>query len=104
MFTTENADQTREILQFFDSLRKESGSFPDLYGKKPSANPAGNSSAIKSGKVSGKTSAKISKKTSAKTSGNASGKASGKRGVTAEQKARAPFELFTNGHYKTGAL
>ena len=104
MFTTENADQTREILQFFGSLRKESGSFPDFYGKKPSADPAVNGSAIKSGKVSGKTSEKISKKTSAKTSGNASGKASGKRGVTAEQKARAPFELFTNGHYKTGAL
>jgi putative protease len=100
MFTTENADQTREILQFFDSLRKESGSFPDLYGKKPSADPAVNGSAIKSGKVSGKTSGNTSKKTSAKTSG----KASGKRGVTAEQKARAPFELFTNGHYKTGAL
>ena len=96
MFTTENADQTREILQFFDSLRKESGSFPDLYGKKPSADPAVNGSAIKSGKVSGKTSGNTSKKTSAKTSG--------KRGVTAEQKARAPFELFTNGHYKTGAL
>jgi putative protease len=100
MFTTENADQTREILQFFGSLRKESGSFPDLYGKKPSADPAVNGSAIKSGKVSGKTSGNTSKKTSAKTSG----KASGKRGVTAEQKARAPFELFTNGHYETGAL
>ena len=100
MFTTENADQTREILQFFGSLRKESGSFPDLYGKKPSADPAVNGSAIKSGKVSGKTSGNTSKKKKKKTSG----KASGKRGVTAEQKARAPFELFTNGHYKTGAL
>ena len=100
MFTTEDAEQTGKILRFFGSLqspgqtaadhpRNISGMIAEKNRENHSASASGRKNAGATGKNKGKNTGK---------------KTRGGRAAEARSQASPPFEQFTNGHYKTGAI
>ncbi len=95
MFTTEDAEETRRILQYFGTLpdSDRSGERDDLQAMPLS----GDQRNQKSGDQKNSRSDDRRK--------NKTGKEKGKQRASEGRKAAPPpFEQFTNGHYKTGAM
>ena len=100
MFTTEDAEQTGKILRFFGSLQSPGQTAADhprnFSGMTAVKNRENLSASAYGRKNAGATGKNKGKNTGKKTRGG--------RAAEARSQASPPFEQFTNGHYKTGAI